>query len=54
MLKPEQIKTGGFLTSIHDQKLTELLHQISRNIEMAQSKDELTANIGLVKGFDGQ
>ncbi|EAA7718076.1 hypothetical protein B9867_15450 [Salmonella enterica] len=51
MLKPEQIKPGGFLTTIHDQKLTELLHQISRNIEMAQSKDELIATIGQVKSF---
>lgn len=51
MLKPEQIKPSGFLTSIHDQKLTELLNQISRNIEMAQSKDELIAIIGLVKSF---
>lgn len=53
MLKPEQIKPGGFLTTIHDQKLTELLHQISRNIEMAQSKDELIAIISHVKSFGG-
>ncbi|EDS5484024.1 hypothetical protein JHG98_004322 [Salmonella enterica] len=53
MLSSEKIKPGGYLTAIHDQKLTELLHLISRNIEMAQSKDELIATIGQVKSFGG-
>lgn len=45
MLSLEKIKPGGYLTTFHDQKLTELLHLISRNIEMVQSKYELITTI---------
>lgn len=53
MSTSEQTKTGGVLTTPHDQKLTALLQQISHKVEAAQSKDDLIATIAQVKDFGG-